>query len=106
MKCENCTKYDDCRAGAGLTWPCGAYQPKTVTNADRIRRMTDKELAEFIDKCEAAGLGEKLYSLQDVQSAVCRHANYPHGTAPQRQYAGGTDRRADGIVRRETLWLQ
>lgn len=55
MKCENCTKYDDCRAGAGLTWPCGAYQPKTVTNADRIRAMSDEELAEFIDKCEAAG---------------------------------------------------
>ena len=32
MKCENCTKYDDCRAGAGLTWPCGAYQPKDKPN--------------------------------------------------------------------------
>lgn len=58
MKCENCTKYDDCRAGAGLTWPCGAYQPKTVTNADRIRQMTDKELAEFIEKCEDAGYND------------------------------------------------
>ena len=27
-KCENCTKYDDCRAGSGLTWPCGAYVPQ------------------------------------------------------------------------------
>ena len=26
-----------------------------MTNADRIRRMTDEELAEFIEKCEAAG---------------------------------------------------
>lgn len=26
MKCENCTKYDDCRTGSGLTWPCGAAQ--------------------------------------------------------------------------------
>lgn len=58
MKCENCTKYDDCRAGAGLTWPCGAYQPKTVTNADRIRAMSDEELAEFIDKCEAVGYND------------------------------------------------
>lgn len=48
MKCENCTKYDDCRAGAGLTYPCGAYQPKTVTNADRIRAMSDEELAELL----------------------------------------------------------
>ena len=35
MKCENCTKYDDCRIGSGLTWPCGAYRPKVTTNADR-----------------------------------------------------------------------
>lgn len=32
MKCENCTKYDDCRTGSGLTWPCGAYQPKDKPN--------------------------------------------------------------------------
>lgn len=48
MKCERCTKYDDCRTSSGLTWPCGAYQPKTVTNADRIRAMSDEELANFI----------------------------------------------------------
>ena len=32
MKCESCTKYDDCRTGSGLTWPCGAYQPKDKLN--------------------------------------------------------------------------
>lgn len=32
MKCETCTKYDDCRTGSGLTWPCGAYQPKDKPN--------------------------------------------------------------------------
>ena len=48
MKCENCTKYDDCRTGSGLTWPCGAYHPKTGTNADRIRAMSDEELAKFL----------------------------------------------------------
>lgn len=58
MKCENCTKYDDCQAGAGLTWPCGAHRQKTITNADRIRQMTDKELAEFIEKCEDAGYND------------------------------------------------
>lgn len=47
-KCENCTKYDDCRTGSGLTWPCGAYVPKTITNADRIRAMDDKELAHLL----------------------------------------------------------
>lgn len=48
MNCQNCTKYDDCRTGSGLTWPCGAYHPKTVTNADRIRAMSDEELAVFL----------------------------------------------------------
>ena len=50
MKCENCTKYDDCRTGSGLTWPCGAYVPKSVTNADRIRSMSNEELSKFL--CE------------------------------------------------------
>ena len=48
MKCENCTKYDDCRIGSGLTWPCGAYVPKTITNADRIRAMDDKEISVLL----------------------------------------------------------
>lgn len=32
MKCENCTKYEDCKSGSGLTWPCGAYSPKNEPN--------------------------------------------------------------------------
>lgn len=28
MKCESCQKYDDCRDGSGLTWPCVGYRPK------------------------------------------------------------------------------
>ena len=48
MKCENCMKYDDCRTGSGLWQPCGAYVPKSITNADRIRSMSDEELAEVI----------------------------------------------------------
>lgn len=32
MSCQNCTKYDDRRTGSGLTWPCGAYQPKDKPN--------------------------------------------------------------------------
>lgn len=50
MKCANCKKLDDCMDGSGLTWPCGAYQPKQITNADRIRSMSDEELAEYITK--------------------------------------------------------
>ena len=36
MNCQNCKKYDDCRTGSGLTWPCGAYRPKDVSRADRM----------------------------------------------------------------------
>lgn len=49
MKCKNCKKYEDCKSGSGLTWPCGAYAPNFVTNADKIRSMTDEELVVFLD---------------------------------------------------------
>ena len=45
VKCNNCKKYNDCVSGSGLTWPCGAYVPNVVTNADHIRAMSDEELA-------------------------------------------------------------
>lgn len=48
MKCDNCKKRDDCASGSGLVWPCGAYVPKVVTNADRIRAMTDEELVNVV----------------------------------------------------------
>lgn len=44
--CTSCRKYLDCSTGSGLTWPCGAYVPVSMTNGDRIRRMTDEELAD------------------------------------------------------------
>lgn len=46
--CDNCKKHDDCSSGSGLAWPCGVYVPKAITNADRLRAMTDEELAEFV----------------------------------------------------------
>lgn len=45
MKCESCTKYDDCRTGSGLTWPCGAYRPKAGSGTDiekLIEQLRDK----------------------------------------------------------------
>ena len=50
MKCDNCKKHDDCASGSGLVWPCGAYAPKVVTNAEKIRSMTDQELAVFLSR--------------------------------------------------------
>lgn len=47
-KCPNCQKFADCRTGSGLTWPCGAYVPKVVTNNERLNSMSVDEKAEFI----------------------------------------------------------
>lgn len=55
VKCESCKKYEDCKSGPGLTWPCGAYAQKIVTNADRIRSMNDQELAAFLDRISIGG---------------------------------------------------
>lgn len=52
MKCSNCKKYHDCKNGSGLTWPCNAYSPKIITNADKIRALSDEELAEFLDETQ------------------------------------------------------
>ena len=46
MKCNRCKKYLDCLAARTFTWPCGAYVPVSITNGDRIRSMTDDELAD------------------------------------------------------------
>ena len=55
MNCRNCKKYDDCRTGSGLTWPCGAYRPKAVSRADRIRSMSDEELAVVLCSADFCG---------------------------------------------------
>lgn len=39
MKCENCTKYDGCLTGSGLTWPCGAYVPKDIERCSILKRV-------------------------------------------------------------------
>lgn len=52
QRCEGCKKYHDCKDGSGLTWPCGAYRPKNVTNSDTIRAMSDEELARFLVEVE------------------------------------------------------
>lgn len=35
---------------------CNVYKKATqITNADKIRRMTDEELAELLERCEGEG---------------------------------------------------
>ena len=51
-----CRKFsDDTAVSYCVMGPC---PEQTLSNADRIRRMTDKELAEFIEKCEAAAYND------------------------------------------------
>ena len=66
MKCDNCTKYNDCSTGCGLTWPCGAYAPKATTNADRIRTMSDEELANFL-----TGFANNGLWATEIERKVC-----------------------------------
>lgn len=48
MKCKSCTKFADCNMGSGCWWPCGAYVPVIITNAEHIRSMSDEELANLL----------------------------------------------------------
>ena len=85
MKCENCTKYDDCRTGSGLTWPCGAYVPKSVTNGDRIRRMSDEDLAWtlMVWRCDAAARYHGIESVYpDTQQTVLKWLQQPAEEEP------------------------
>ena len=59
-KCENCKKYNDCSNGSGLVWPCGAYVPKVVTNADHIRSMNNEDTI-------SRALAEKISSMTQDQ---------------------------------------
>ena len=80
MNCENCKKYEDCKSGSGLTWPCGAYAPKIITNADRIRAMSDEELANEMRKrsistiCDIVCQGEckAIATLNKTSNEVCK----------------------------------
>lgn len=73
MNCQNCKKYDDCRTGSGLTWPCGAYRPKDVSRADRIRAMSDEELLIERLKIEAGTFEPNSFAqnmLMDAATAL------------------------------------
>ena len=49
INCKNCT--DDCRCkGKDITPICVSFKPAKTTNADKLRSMTDEELATFIDE--------------------------------------------------------
>lgn len=42
--CRKCADFNYCAEHE----ECGMFKPKTMTNADKIRSMTDEELAEWM----------------------------------------------------------
>ena len=63
MRCCDCELRNRCdEREKGLTSFVKCYrrdrllkEQKTQTNADKIRSMTDEELAEFLERCEGEG---------------------------------------------------
>ena len=49
-ECKKCAKHDLCeiREAFGAVGCVDDFQPKPLTNADRIRSMSDMELVEFL----------------------------------------------------------
>ena len=65
MKCKYldsgyCIKLsDDAVAQPCIEGPC--YLEEPITNADRIRDMSDEELSEFISRIEIGDFGQQVY---------------------------------------------
>ena len=66
--CKNCPAYAKCTA-IYRSSACDALRsayglnsdPEVLTNADRIRAMSDEELAEFISRIEIGDFGPQVY---------------------------------------------
>ena len=56
LRCRDC-KHDKgkCVGSSRRGGHKNCFEPREMPNADRIRSMSDEKLAEFIEKCEAAG---------------------------------------------------
>lgn len=60
--CKDCPVYEKCEVTYRSS-ACEALRasyevhsdPEVVTNADKIRSMTDEKLAEFLERCEGEG---------------------------------------------------
>ena len=66
--CKNCPAYAKCTVtyrGSACASLRGTYgidsDPEIITNADRIRAMSDEELSEFISRIEIGDFGQQVY---------------------------------------------
>ena len=73
MKCESCTKYDDCRTGSGLTWPCGAYRPKAGSGTD-IEKLIEQLNRYFEGEPLPCGAGTKEKERPSYMDLYCHLA--------------------------------
>ena len=64
MKCETCTKYDDCRNGSGLKWPCWEYRAKAESRMD-IEKLIRKGKSF---SCKRESIEDEL--IQDLTTAL------------------------------------
>lgn len=62
LRCRDC-KHDKgkCVGSSRRGGHKNCFEPRKMTNADRIRRMTDEELAEFISRIEIGDFGQQVY---------------------------------------------
>lgn len=73
--CNTCySKQETCEVLHFCGVDCGAYQPRYTTNADRIRSMTDEELAEFIGGLGACISNDDEYCYKFKNCNDCRLA--------------------------------
>ena len=66
--CKNCPAYAKCTVtyrGSSCAALRSTYgidsDPELITNADKIRAMSDEELAEFISRIEIGDFGPQVY---------------------------------------------
>lgn len=66
--CKNCPAYAKCTVtyrGSSCAALRSTYgidsDPEIITNADRIRAMSDEELSEFISRIEIGDFGQQVY---------------------------------------------
>ena len=79
INCKNCT--NDCRCkGKDITPICISFKPAKTTNADRLRAMSDEELAEFYcNEVDACPPGSDMKCIDELYA----HGEWPYPSDEQ-----------------------
>ena len=65
--CTMCTKFGECPWQTNPNSYCSAYEQRAMTNADRIRSMSDEELAELLTAVAQKSANKLCESLKTVE---------------------------------------